>query len=190
MSNNFVIPNSTSHLHHHLHSISLNSLTKQQCSLIKGHIVDIDNRFNEVFPSFDPLNPEFWPGSRIIDKFSHCFSFHPFSKSSDCSFKLYTQQLNDLAIESSSSAANALVIMDTSVKNSVAMSISHIHVHNKSVVKTLYHAVNVTSTKAEFFMLCCGINQATSSHEISKIIVITDSFHAAKKIFNMSSHLL
>ena len=170
--------------------MSLNSLTKRQHGLIKGHTVDMDNRFNEVFPLFNPLNPEFWPGSRIVDNFSHCFSFHPFSQSSDCSFKLRTQQLDNLAIESSLSATNALVITDASVKNSVAMSISHIHVHNKPVVKTLHHAVNVTSTEAEFFVLCCGINQATSSHEISKIIAITHSFHAAKKIFDISSHPL
>ena len=128
----------------------LNSLTKQQYGLIKGHIVNMDNRFNEVFPSFNPLNPEFRSGNRIIDNFSHCFSFHSFSKSSNRFFKLYTQQLDDLAIESSSLVTNALIITDASVKNSVATSISHIHVHNKPVVKTLYHAVNVTSTEAEF----------------------------------------
>jgi len=150
----------------------------------------MDNRFNEVFPSFNPLNPEFWPGSRIIDNFSHCFSFHYFTKSSDHSFKLHTQQLDDFAIKSFSLATNALVITDASVKNSVATSISHIHVHNKPVVKTLYHAINVTSTEAEFFVLHYSINQATSSHEISKIIVITDLFHAAKKIFDTLSHPL
>jgi len=150
----------------------------------------MDNRFNEVFPSFNPLNLEFWFGSRIVDNFSYRFSFHPFSKSSDCSFKLCTQQLDNLAIESSSSVTNVLIIMDASVKNSVATSISHIHVHNKPVVKTLYHTVNITSTEVEFFTLHCGINQVTSSHEISKIIVITDSFHATKKIFDMSSHPL
>jgi len=146
----------------------------------------MDNRFNEVFSSFNPLNPEFWPGSRIIDN----FSFHLFSKSSDHSFKLRTQQLDDLAIKSSSLVTNTLVITDASVKNSIDMSISHIYVHNKPVVKTLHHAVNVTSTEAEFFVLHCGINQATRSHKISKIIVITDLFHATKKIFDMSSHPL
>jgi len=85
---------------------------------------------------------------------------------------------------------NALVIMDASVKNSIATSISHIHVHNKPVVKTLYYTVNVTSTEVEFFALRYGINQVTSFHEISKIIVITDSFHAVKKIFNILSHPL
>jgi len=70
------------------------------------------------------------------------------------------------------------------------MSIAHIHVHNKPMVKTLHHIINVTSTEAEFFVLYCGINQAICSHEISKIIVITDLFHATKKIFDPSSHSL
>jgi len=44
--------------------------------------------------------------------------------------------------------------------------------------------------EAEFFALHCGINQATCSHEISKIIIITDSIHAAKKIFDPLAHAL
>jgi len=74
LSNNSVIPNSASHSHyHHLYSMSLNSLTNRQCGLIKGYIINIDNKFNEIFPSFDPLNPEFYPGNRIIDNFSSFF---------------------------------------------------------------------------------------------------------------------
>jgi len=42
----------------------------------------------------------------------------------------------------------------------------------------------------EFFVLCCGINQATQLHDIFRIIVITNSIHAAKKIFNLLSHPL
>jgi len=169
------------------HSLSLSSLTKQQCSLIKGHIVNMDNRFNEVFLSF---NPEFQPSNRIIDSFSNCFSFHLSSKSSDHSFKSRIQQLDTLAIESSNSLTNALVVTDASVKNNVASSIVHIHIHNKPVVKTLHHAVNAMTSEAKFFAIRCGINQATLSHEISKIIVVTDSIHVAKKIFDPFSHML
>jgi len=67
----------------YFHPLSLSSLTRHQCSLIKGHLVDMDNWFNKVFSSFDPLNPEITPGIRIIDCFSNWFSFHLFSKSSD-----------------------------------------------------------------------------------------------------------
>jgi len=41
----------TSMLHH---SASLDSLTGHQQSLIKSYLVDIDNRFNEIFPFFYP----------------------------------------------------------------------------------------------------------------------------------------
>jgi len=68
------------------------------------------------------------------------------------------------------------------------MSITHIHVRDKPITKTLHHALNVMSTEAELFAIRCGINQATINSEISKIIVVTDSIHVAKRIFNPSSH--
>ena len=48
----------------------------------------------------------------------------------------------------------------------------------------------VTSSEAELFAIRCGINQAISKDNISKIIIITDSIHIAKRIFDLSSHLL
>ena len=62
------------------HQLSLGFLIKRQCEIIKGLIVDMDNQYNEIFSSFDPLNPEFAPEQRIIDSFSSCFSFHSFNK--------------------------------------------------------------------------------------------------------------
>ena len=46
----------------------------------------------------------------------------------------------------------------------------------------LHHAVNVTSTEAKLFVIRCGINQATNSSGISKIIIATNSIHTMKKI--------
>ena len=173
-----------------LHFFLLSSLTKCQHSLIKGYIIDMDNRFNKIFPLFDSTNSKFQPSNRIIDNFSNCVSFHLFSNCNNHTFKKYIQQLNFLAIKSSNSLTNALVIMDTSIKNDIAISITHIHVHNKPVVKTLHHAINITSSKVEFFTIRYSIIQAICSQEISKIIVITDSIHAVKKIFDLSSHML
>ena len=172
------------------HPLSLSSLTRHQCSLIKGHLVDMDNRFNEVFSFFDPLNPEFKPGSRIIDFFSDRFSLHLFSKNNNLLFNNHSQQLNNLAIESSNTPSNMLMVTDASIKNNVASSIVHIHIHNRLVIKTLHHAVNITSTEAKFFAIRCSINQATHLQGISKIIVVTDSIHAAKKIFDPSTYML
>ena len=68
------------------------------------------------------------------------------------------------------------------------MSISHVHSANRPLTKTVHHASFVTSTEAELFTIRCGINQACSIDNISKIIVVTDSIHMAKKIFNSESH--
>ena len=45
------------------------------------------------------------------------------------------------------------------------------------------------STEAELFTIRHSVNQATNSSGISKIIIIMDLIHTARKIFNMSSHL-
>ena len=82
----------------------------------------------------------------------------------------------------------ALVITDASIKNDIAMSISHIHSANHPLIKTVHHASFVTSSEAELFAIRCGINQACSLNNVSKIVVITDSIHMAKKIFDTRSH--
>ena len=84
---------------------------------------------------------------------------------------------------------HTLVITDASIKNNVAISIAHVHICNKPVVKTLHHAVNINSMEAELFAIRYGINQATNSTGILKIIVITDLIHAIKKIFDLLLHL-
>jgi len=75
--------------------------------------------------------------------------------------------------------------MDTSIKNNVANSIAYIHVHNKPVIKTIHHAINVTTTEAKLFAIRYGINQTTG---IPRIVVITDLLHATQKIFDSSSY--
>jgi len=63
--------------------IYLDSFTNQQYSLIKSHLVDMANRYNESFLSFIPLHSEFSPGLRIIDNFSDCISFNVRDKGKD-----------------------------------------------------------------------------------------------------------
>ena len=64
------------------------------------------------------------------------------------------------------------------------------HTSNQPLIKMLHHAAFVTSTEAELFAIRCGINQASTKENISKIIVVTDSIHMAKKIFDPVSHPL
>ena len=164
----------------------LDSLTGHQQSLIKSYLVDINNRFNENFPSFTPFHSELSLGHRIIDNFSDCFVFNLHNKQKDN--KSHTHQLDNIVIESSSSSATTIVVTDASIKNDVATSISHTHTHDRPIAKTVHHAVHITSTEAELFTIRCSINQASNHDNISKIIIVTDSIHAAKRIFDPSSH--
>ena len=88
----------------------------------------------------------------------------------------------------SSSPHTALVVTDASIKNDIATSILHIHIADHPLTKTLHYAVFITSTEAELFAIRCSINQACNKENVSKVIVITDSIHATKKIFDSKSH--
>jgi len=59
------------------------------------------------------------------------------------------------------------------------------HIHNKPIIKTIHHAINVTSTEAKLFAIHCSINQAIRLPQVKKIIVITNSLHDVKRIFDL-----
>jgi len=93
-----------------------------------------------------------------------------------------------MVIEASSSPSIAIVVTDASIKNDVATSISHMYTHDNPIAKTIHYMVHITSTEAELFAMRCGINQASNHNVISKIIIVTDSIHMARKIFDLSLH--
>ena len=59
---------------------------------------------------------------------------------------------------------------------------------NKPLMKIVHHTIHVTSIKAKLFAIRCSINQSLSVNNLSKIVVITDSIHVVKKIFDPSIH--
>jgi len=120
----------------------------------------MDNRFNKVFSSFNPLNTEFSPGFHFIDVISSHFSFHSFIKCSNNNLEDCSNQLNNITIMSLLNHLHALIISNAGIKNNIATSITHIHIHNRSIVKTIHYVANVTSTDAKLFAIRCGINQA------------------------------
>ena len=156
------------------HQLSLNILTGNQHLKIKGPIINMDNKFNEVFPSFDPFDKK--------------FSFHILPKQDSNNLKAHIHSLNDIAIKSSLDSTITLIVSNTSIKNQVITSILHVHIYNRPVIETLYYTVNITSMEAELFAIRYNINQATNLMSINKIVVITNSIHFARKIFNSSSH--
>jgi len=74
------------------------------------------------------------------------------------------------------------------VKNNVATLVSYICRRQDIIAKTIYHAMNITSTEAESFVTRCDINHATQIQDISHIIIIMDVIPAAKCIFDTSIH--
>ena len=148
----------------------------------------MNNHFNEIVPSFDPINPELFSGHRIIDIFSNCFSFQPLSKVANCNVISQVQELDRIAFKSSDSSLTTLIVSDASIKNNVTISIAHIHIRDRLVMKTLHYALNITSTEAKLVVIRCSINQATNHDFIFTVIIIMDSIHMVRKIFNLSSH--
>ena len=167
---------------HNSHNIG--SLTNCQRSLTKGHLIDSSIKSYGIFPSFSPLDPEFFPGRRIIDNFSNRFSFNLVNKKDKNPNETCAQKLDEMVLQNSLSPHSAIMITNTSIKNNIAMSISHTHSVNQPLTKTVHHVSFVTTTEAELFAIRYSINQACSINNVSKIIIVTNSIHAAKKIFD------
>ena len=166
---------------------TIGSLTNHQRNITKGHIIDSKTKSYGAFPSFDPLHQEFTLGQHISDIFPDRFSFNLVDnkeKNITCA-----QELDNLVL-SNTSPSSAIVVTDASIKDNIATSIAHIHQANFPLTKIVHHAVFVTSSEAELFAMRCGINQACNKDNISKIVVITDSIHSAKHIFNSLAHPL
>ena len=140
----------------------------------------MDNRYNKLFPFFSAFDKKFNSGNWLIDSFPDQFSFHSCSSN----VKNHIKNLNDITFKASSNTSSSIVVSNTSIKNHVVMSISHIHLHDKPIIKMIYRAINVTTTKTELFAIWCSINQAVGITNINHIIVIIDLLHAAKKIFD------
>ena len=117
------------------------------------------------------------------------FLFYLSDKKSAETRKTYLCKLNEIVFNASTDPKIAIVILDMSIKNQVAIFIAHVHIDDSPIIKTIYYAVNITFTEAELFVIRYGLNQAFQLSNIKYIVVITDSIHAVKKIFDLSIHL-
>jgi len=160
---------------------TVGSLTNRQRNIAKGHIIDSKIKSYGIFPSFASLYQEFTPGHRISDKFSDHFSFNLVNKKEKDN--ICAQKLDNLILQNSL-PSSALVVTNASIKDNIATSVMHVHQANSPLIKTVHHAVFITSSEVELFTMRCEINQACNKNNISKIVVITDSIHLAKRIFD------
>jgi len=55
-------------------------------------------------------------------------------------------------------------------------------------MKTIHHAINVTSTETKLFAVRYNISQASQIPGITHIVIVTNTIPAAKRIFDMSLH--
>jgi len=143
---------------------------------------------NGIFDSFNSFNNKFLSGNRLIDLFSSHFSFHLSDRKSAETRKTYFCKLNKIVFNVSDNSKAAIIISDASIKNNITMSITHIYIYNFSIIKIIHYTINVIFTKAELFTIRCSLNEASHLANIKCIVVITDSIHVVKKIFNSSIH--
>ena len=119
---------------HTSYSLSLNNLILKQRLHLNSFIINIDNRHNKLLSFFLFFDKEFDLGNQLIDSFSDWFLFCPYSSN----IKNHIKNLNNIIFIASSNLFSSIVISDTSIKNHVATSISHIHLHDKPIIKTVY----------------------------------------------------
>ena len=162
----------------------LNKLTPKQWSQLYSPLINMDNKCNKFLSSFSPFNKEFSLGKRLINSLLDWFSFHAQTHN----INKYIHDLDNITISTFNNLHISMVLLDARIRNNIAIFISHIYSHNKPIIKTIHHVVNVTTTKVKLFAIKCRINQTIGISDIKCIIIVTDSLHATKKIFDISMH--
>ena len=145
----FLLRGSSLPLNHIPHNIFIDNLTFKQRLHLKSPLIDMDNRYNKLLPSFSYFNEELNLGNWLIDFFSDQFYFHSYSSN----IKDHIKNLDDITFKASSNPLSSIVVFNANIKNHVAMSILHIYSHNKPVIKTIHRVVNVITTKAKLFAI-------------------------------------
>jgi len=151
---------------------------------LKSPLIDINNKYNKFFSSFSFFNEEFKPENNLVDIFPDRFSFY----SCLSNIQKHIKNLDEIIFRVLTDSFSTIIVSDASIKNQVATSILHIHSFNKPIIKTLHRAINITTAEAKLFTIQCGINQAVANSNTNYIVVITDSLHITKKIFDSSAH--
>jgi len=103
----------------------------KQYSKIKSPIIDINNHLNKVLLSFDSLNKELSFRFHLVDIFLDCFSFLLVNQKDSDILTSYHNKLINIFENLLINQDNVLIITNTSIKNNVATSVSHIYIRDK-----------------------------------------------------------
>ena len=124
---------------------------------VKGCIIDVNNRLNGIFNSFDPFSNKFSSRNRF-DVFSSCSSFYLSNRKCAKVKKAHLHKLDKLIFYMSVDPKTTIFISDASIENQVTISIAYIHIYDTSVVKMIYCAINITFTEAKLFVIRYSLN--------------------------------
>ena len=174
----------------------MENITEKQRLRIKSSVVNAKNYLNGIFSSFDSLNSEFSPDSRLVNNFSSHFFFYQANHKDNESKAAYLCKLDEIFSDASLDPKSVIVISNGSIKKNVATSISYAYCYPNEIKKTIHHTVNIISIKAELFAIRCEINQAIyisvnqTIHipDAFHIIIITSAIHSALHIFDSTIH--
>lgn len=161
------------------HCFFLEKLISKQRLKVKSFIVNTNNYLNEIFLLFNPLHKEFSPGFQLVDIFSNCFSFNTINHKINKVKIAYFCKLNKIFRNFLQNIKNVVVISNTSIKNNVAISIAHICLRRNIIVKIIYYAINIISTKAELFII---------RYETDQVVQVTNAIYLVRHIFDSLSH--
>jgi len=140
------------------HQLSLENLTSKQQQKLKSSIVNFNNHLNSLFPSFNNLHKELSSGFQLVDNFSDCFSFYTVNCKEKEIKNAYICNPDKIFKDTLSDPKIVIVISDASIKNNIATLISDVCSSHNILAKTIYHAINFTSTEVELFTIRYGIN--------------------------------
>jgi len=176
-----------------LHHLSLENITAKQRQKIKSSITDVNSCLNSFFSAsffsaFNTFNSELSSGFQLSDKFSSHFLFHQVNHKNKKSKDSHLHKLNNLFDSLMIDSNTIIIISNASLKDNITILISYVHFHSEQVKKTIYHAVNITTTKAELFTMRYKINQAILIPNISHIVIITNIIYFVWWIFDLSVH--
>jgi len=168
--------------------MAISQLIPKQNQKIKSSIVDINHCLNQVLPVFDNLNKELSLGFCLVDTFSDYCSFN-IVKHKDAKARIaHLNKLENIYRALKNNPDTLFIIIDTSVKNNIVMSVTHIQKEQALITKAIYHTMNILPTEVKLLTIKYGISQAVHINDIINIVVVTDAILAAQKIFDTSYH--
>ena len=133
---------------------------------MKSPFIDVDNKYNKFFSSFSFFNEEFKPGNHLINLFLDHFSFY----SRSFNTKKHIKKLDNITLRASFNPFSTIIVSDASIMNYVATLIFHIHSFNKSIIKTIHRAINITTTEAKLFTIWLTLELATAWFMLYQIV--------------------